>query len=347
MNNISPSHKEIQEIFNHSTEIQKLVFIDTLGDLIKWIIIPNTSPSKKIPESMYIDPMIKDFTSGFLKDANFKSIQEYNNFAIEVRKFLFWERDLWTRKCGLFIITKDKTKLPKNIKEYYGIIGKDELDEIYHNRKLFFRNLINEKIIEIFHSENEEFNSICDEFIESISKIDEKNKRTLQNLTKIKDPIFRNYITRLNMDFWAESIKIQFEKFFNEMELESFFWDKEELNNLFHILSWKTMELKQEFSFNENSRELIYGWIKPHVFKNGKNRHIIIQMAFEIEKSKPIDFVDVIEKIEGLNVSDIKDFDIKKKNLNTTILEINELIEKKYKVKEFFRVKDRAYYRQY
>lgn len=109
----------------------------------------------------------------------------------------------------------------------------------------------------------------------------------------------------------------------------------------------KSENKEKEFSFNEESGELFYGWIAHHVFKNGSNRYFIIEMAFKKEKREPIDFADVIKKIQNMEVGEMKDYKNEIKKLNTTILEISKLIEEKYKIKEFFRVKDRAYYRQY
>lgn len=184
---MKPDFNNIIEIYNNSRDIEKLIFVDVINDLIKWI--PKYRKAKKIPQSLYIEDMAKDFD----KQMNFQSVKEYVKFMNELRDFIYKWIDIKDRKSGMFNVNKWTSLIPKNIKEFYHHIWEEEIETIHQYRKTFLRNLEHYWFIEIYVSKNEEYHKLCEEFLNEITEIDNRNRRIYLWLGNIKDDFSRKF----------------------------------------------------------------------------------------------------------------------------------------------------------
>jgi len=255
--------KNIIEIYDNSNEIEKLIFKDVINDLIKWIF--KLQKAKKIPQSIYIEKIAKDT----IKDMNFQSTKEYNKFITDLRELIYKWIDIKNKVSWVFNITKPRSLIPKNIKEYYHTIWDEEIEIIQNYRKLLLKNLEEYWFIEIFVSKNKQYQEICKEFMESISKIDENNKIIYLWLSNIKDKNTRNHLARLEVDFWVDRIKKAFKYLFNDIELENYLCKEKDLELLKHRLNFK----ENTSNFDNYNWILYYSKKEIHKFKKEKDKN--------------------------------------------------------------------------
>lgn len=335
---MTADYKSIIEIFNNAYEIEKIVFTEALSDLVKWIIVPQKA--KLNPQSIFLE----DMTKSTINELKFESIKEYNDFINEIKKIIYEWIDTTDKNSWLFVITKMRSKLWKETKDFYDTIWIEELDEIYFLRKLFLKNLEKYGFIEIFLSKNKEFQNVCDDFINIISEIDEKNKRKLRALENISDPFIRNQITNISYDYWVERIKRTFDFILNDLEIENFLCKKEEIEKLYtqitgnKIINWKQTE------FNKITWILSYD-NKEMKVKMNDNPYKILEYLFKSKKNDWVDLIDIYKYIEW--VHDTEKFYKNEKKLRSSVSHINREFERKFKLKKFLVYKDKALYKQY
>jgi hypothetical protein len=249
------------EVYNNSKEKEKLIFLDVLNDLIKWVF--ELKKAKKTPQSIYIEPFFKEIT----KDLNFQSVQEYKTFMKELKDFIYEWIDIKWRRSWIFNITKERSLLSKEIKSYYQIIWKEELEEIQDTRKLLLNNFIEYWFIEIFVSKNEEYHKICKDFEKTILKINEKNRKVYIWLWNIKDKTTRNFLERIQIDYWVEKINKWFEFIFNDLETVNYLTHKKDLESLKHRIHFK----ENSSDYDKTTWILYYSKKDIHKFKKTKS----------------------------------------------------------------------------
>ena len=113
--------KSLLEIYDNSLEKEKLIFLDVLNDLIKWIF--ELKKAKKIPQSIYIEELTKDIE----KDMNFKNIEEFNTFRVSMRDFVYKWIDIKNRQAWTLNLKKERILLSKEKKKYNIIVEKEEI----------------------------------------------------------------------------------------------------------------------------------------------------------------------------------------------------------------------------
>ena len=283
---MKPDFKSLLEIYDNSLEKEKLIFLDVLNDLIKWIF--ELKKAKKIPQSIYIEELTKDIE----KDMNFKNIEEFNTFRVSMRDFVYKWIDIKNRQAWTLNLKKERILLSKEIKKYYIILEKEELKEIHNYRTLLLNNFIKYWLIEIFISKNEDYHKLCKDFEKSISERDEKNKKTLMSLSNIKDKTIRKYLEKVEIDYWVEELKKSFDYILNDLELKNYLCYKKNLELL-----------KLRINFKEHSADydkinwiLYYSKKEIHKFKKTKVINKVKELCkivFTYPKITSIDFNEV------------------------------------------------------
>lgn len=284
---MKPDFKTIIEIYNNSQESEKLIFIDVVNDLIKGI--PKPMKAKKIPQSIYLEEIAKDT----VKDMNFTSVKEYHLFLDDIKNFIYWDKDVTGRISWIFNLKKERTLLSREIKTYYQIIGAEELDIIHDSRIVFLKNLERYNFIEIFVSKNEQFQEICDEFMDTITKLDDKNKRVLIWLSNIKDKSSRNYLQRLEVDFWIDKVKKWVEYLFNDLQLENYLCVQKDIEDLYESLSWKKLPIlttKAVYVWDNISIEYNFDRVD---FWEGTKPHKILSELFKSDNKWKVELWDI------------------------------------------------------
>lgn len=335
---MTPDYKSIIEIFNNAHEIEKIVFTEALSDLLKWIIVPQKA--KLIPQSLFLE----DMTKSAMNELKFKSIKEYNDFIYEIKKIIYEGIDTTDKNSWLFVITKMRSRLWKETKDFYDTIWDEELDEVHYLRKLLLKNLEKYGVIEIFLSKNKEFQEVCDDFINTISEIDEKNKRRLRALENISDPFIRNRMTNISYDYWVDRIKRAFDFILNDLEIENFLCKKEELEKLYTQITGNKISNWVQAEFNKVIGIIRYDNKEMKVKVNWVP-YKIIEYIFKSKSNDWIDLIDIYKYIEW--VDDTTKFYKNEKKLRSSISNINRQFEKKIWKKKFLVYKDGALYKQY
>lgn len=313
----------IIEIYNNSRDIEKLIYVDVINDLIKWI--PKYRKAKKIPQSLYIEDMAKDFD----KQMNFQSVKEYVSFMKDLREFIFKWIDIKDRKSWMFNITKWTSLIPKNIKEHYHFIWEEELEVIHQSRKLFLKNLEHYWFIEIYVSKNEEYNKICEEAYNTITELDNKNRRIYIWLSNIKDPFTRKYFERLQTDWWVNKVKKQLEYIFNDLELENYLCKEENLIKLYEKVTWEKIHKDYvEYIFVNDFIILTYKW-KELEFEKWNMRYKVLEKVLPAKKEDWIEIEQLFKHIYNLDY-----FHRKHKNelskIRSTVSWINRRFRERY-----------------
>ncbi len=335
---MTPDYKSIIEIFNNAHEIEKIVFTEALSDLLKWIIVPQKA--KLIPQSLFLE----DMTKSAMNELKFESIKEYNDFMNEIKKIIYEGYDTTNKNFWIYVVTKSRSRLWKETKNFYDQIWEDELDEVHYLRKLLLKTLEKYGFIEIFLSKNTEFQKVCEDFIDAISELDEKNRRKLRALENIKDSHMRTQITNISYDYWVEKIKRAFDFILNELEMEHILCKKEEIEKLYTQVTGKRISTWIQSIFNKIS------WVVSYDNKEMKVKvnwvpYKIIEYIFKSKSNDWIDLIDIYKYIEW--VDDTTKFYKNEKKLRSSISNINRQFEKKIWKKKFLVYKDGALYKQY
>lgn len=292
---MNTDYKNIIDIYNNSSDIEKLIFVDVINDLIKWI--PKHRKAKKIPQSLYIEDMAKDFE----KQMNFQSVKEYIKFMNEIKDFIYEWIDIKDRKSGMFNIKKWTTLIPKNIKEYYHYIWEDEIDSIHQYRKLFLKNLEYYWFIEIYVYKNEEYHKICEDFLNSITELDNKNRRVYIWLNNIKDDFARRSLERIQTDYWVNSIKKQIEYIFNDLEVENYLCKEEDIIKLYEKITWEKIHKDYiEYNFVNEYIILSYKW-KELEFEKWYMPYQILEMVLPSKKNEGVQLADLFKHINNID----------------------------------------------
>ena len=287
--------KNIIEIYNNSKDIEKLIFVDVINDLIKWI--PKLKKAKKIPQSLYIEDMAKDFD----KQMNFQSVKEYIGFMKDLKEFIYKWIDLKDRKSGMFNVNKWTSLIPKNIKEYYYHIWEEEIETIHQNRKTFLKNLEHYWFIEIYVSKNEEYHKICEDFLNEITEIDNKNRRIYLWLSNIKDDFSRKYLERIQTDYWVHSVKKQIEYLFNDAELENYLCKEEDLVKLYEKITWEKIHKDYvEYNFVNEYIIITYKW-KELEFEKWNMRYQVLEKLLPAKQDEWIEIEQLFKHIYNLD----------------------------------------------
>lgn len=291
---MSADFKTIIEIYNNSKKVEKLIFIDVLNDLIKWIF--KSRKAKKIPQSIYIEELAKDS----IKEMNFESIREYNNFIVNLKDFIYKWVDIENRKIWIFNVNKWTPLIPKNIKKYYHQVWEEELEIIHQYRKLFLINLEKYWFIEIFISKNEKLNKLCEDFLNTITELDNKNRKIYIWLGNIKDVSVRRHFERLQIDYWVEKIKKQIEYLFNDMELENYLCTEENLIKLYEKITWEKIHKDYvEFNFVNDYIILTYKW-KELEFEKWHIPYMILEKVLPAKQEEWIEIEKLFKHIYWL-----------------------------------------------
>lgn len=330
--------KTLIKVYNGSNEIQKLLFLDVLNDLIKWVF--QFKEAKKTPYSIYIEKLAQDT----VKNMNFESIKEYQTFINDLNNFIHTWTNVNGKNVWIFNVTKPRNLLSKEIKVYYHQIWEEELEEIQSYRKLLLNNFIAYWAIEIFTSKNDEYNKMCKDFEKSITKINEKNRKVLIWISKIKDPATRNYLQRLEVDYWIEKVNKWFEHLFNDIELENYLTHKKDLELLYNKITGK--EIQKEYTeFLPKEWILRYNW-KSITFELDKNPYLLLKILFQNkDKNIWIDKVDLYKYIE--NTDSIQLYYKNKNIINDLKNWINRRFKNEFHTnKLFLRFKNWALYRE-
>jgi len=292
---MKPDFKNIIDIYNNSRDIEKLIFVDVINDLIKWI--PKHRKAKKIPQSLYIEDMAKDFD----KQMNFQSVKEYSEFMKELREFIYKWVDIKDRKSGMFNVNKWTSLIPKNIKEYYHHIWEEEIETIHQSRKTFLRNLEHYWFIEIYVSKNEEYHKICEDFLNEITEIDNRNRRIYLWLSNIKDDFSRKYLERIQTDYWVKWVKKQIEYLFNDAELENYLCKEENLVKLYEKITWEKIHKDYvEYSFVNEYIILTYKW-KELEFEKWNMRYQVLEKVLPAKQDEWIEIEQLFKHIYNLD----------------------------------------------
>lgn len=335
---MKPDFDYIIEIYTNASEKEKLIFIDVINDLIIWI--PIISKAKKIPQSIEIEEIATDT----IKEMNIKSVKEFNNFVKDFKDFIYKWTDIKDKQSWVFNITKSRIQLPKIIKEYYFQIWDDELDEIQDYRILFLKNLVECWFIEIFVSKNKEYHKLCEDYMNTITKLDNRNKRVFIWLNNIKDSYTRNRIEKIQIDYWVDEVKKMFETIFNDIKIKSYLCKKENLELLYSKITWKKT-VKEYTEFFSKEWLLRYKW-KDILFNIDEKPFLMLKYIFKNEdKEIWIDKIDLFKYIE--NTDSIELYYKNKHTLNDLKNWINRRFKNEFKTKKLFlRFKNSALYKE-
>jgi len=279
--------------------------------------------AKKIPQSIYIEEISKDT----LKDMNFSSVKEYHSFLDNLRDFIYGDTDIWNRRCWIFNVNKERTLLSREIKTHYQMIWKEELENIHDSRTLFLKNLERYGFIEIFVSKNKEYQDICNDFMNTITKLDEKNKRVMIWLSNIKDKNSRRYLQRLEVDFWIDKVKKWVEYLFNDLKLENYLCHEVDIRELYELLSWKTLPKKTSNAVHIEN-EIFIEYNKASIsFQEWDKPYTILSEVFRSDNKWKISLWDLFPKLYWEEYKYSKHW-VEKKQISNSISWINRRFKK-------------------
>ena len=310
---------------------EEVVFVDFLSDLRKWILDPSKA-WKTNHLSPYIDESIEEIREWFKDPKLQKFFGEMRNILL--KDGLPQDGDSW-----IFILNKERQFFSKEVKKEFVILEKNELGNIYDFRRILLQNFCNHKLVQIYEAKNERLQKFYSEYLDEISEENEKNRRVLTSIENIENKDIRAYFKRIQTDFWAERFQEVFERYINDIELINYFCNKEDVEELYSLVTWKEEE-KKYVEFFPSEGILKYEWKKSKPFKKGDNPYKMLCYIFGQDKDIGIDKQEIYFAMEDTNSTELFYENIDK--INATKNAINRRFRDDFQTKEKFLVFDRG-----
>lgn len=306
---------------------EEVVFVDFLSDLKKWILDPSKA-WKTNHLSPYIDESVEEIRE-WLKDPKLqKFFGEMRNILL--KDGLPQESDSW-----IFILNKERQFFSKEVKKEFVILEENELNNIYDLRRILLQNFCNHNLIQIYEAKNERLQKFYSEYLDEISEENEKNRRVLTSIENIEDKDTRAYFKRIQTDFWAERFQKVFEHYINDIEIINYFCNKEDVEELYSLVTWKEKE-KKYVEFFPNEGILEYRWKKSKPFKKGDRPYRMLCYIFKQDRDIGVEKQDIYFAMEDTDNPQL--FSKNRGVINTTKNSINRRFKYDFQTKEKFLV---------
>lgn len=310
-----------------TTTWERVVFLDFLSDLRKWII-----DTSKIPEKNHLRPYIDEFTEDIKEWFQDITLKE---FFSEMKDIISNDDIPQDMDSWICVINKDRQYFSKELKKELIILEKEELENIYDLRKILLQNFCKHGIIEIYEIKNEELKNLHKQYLDEISKENEKKRRTLLSIENIGDKYARAHLQRLQIDFWAERVQKIFEYYLNDIQMVNYLCKKDDVEELYSLITWKEQE-KPYVEFFPNEGILKYKWKKSKPFKKGDRPHRMLSYIFTQDRDIGIEKQDIYFAMEETDSIDL--FYKNRDTINTTKNAINRRFRDDFSTKEKFLV---------
>lgn len=287
---IAPELIEIREIFNNSREEQRIAFLEVLSDMLKGIIDITKKP-RLTPEGITFKPIMDSATQEIVSGIQWLTPEQLQGF---LKLFPYEPRP--GKKVTIVGIRKDRTRLSKELRDFYKIIGTKEEDDIYVNKKIFLQVLSQYGFIERQEIETQPIYKLIMEHAEQIFIIDTDGNMRLKKIEDISDDSFKEFYNFARGLFTEDFIQRSLEDDWN-IETGNYFIIEEQIHQLYEFLKGWNWILDYSSHFDSKTWEVTYqGEIIPY-FK-GDNPYLVLQYLYDSPKEKWIDLEDVYNKMQ-------------------------------------------------
>lgn len=331
--NKNDSTLKLIEVYNESSRLQKIIFIDVIKDLLR--VTPN-KPLKKTPEMVFIQPMLEEMQQEI--NASSKETQEAFLKLINDSRYPLnsWEA------LVLFWYQKDRIHFNDDIREYFKWIWEHEEKEIWNLRKMIIQNLVTYWLIRRIDNSQSPLSKAFQEYENEVIIKDENG--TIKDF-KIEDIFDKNAESyRLINQVYSESELEQSLHEFFKIEFENFIFN---INDLEKLLEYITGErIIKNTKYDPNTNKLLY-WDKFIEFKKWMLPSQILEVVFRDEDiSIGVTYEEIYKSIEEVTELGKSYYDSWLEKYRTCVKGINERVRKSFpEISLFLESKKSALYR--
>ncbi len=258
---------EIFEIYQNSSELQKIIIIDVIEDLLRLV---NHNRPIKTPEMILIQPMIDDLSICITQSS--KEIQEelWKIFQESIYPLEDWE------SIVTFIYQKDRIHYSSKIRSYFMGIGDHEQKEIWNLRKMIIQNFLSYKIIRKVDVSDSPLSKLF-QWYDNETIIRDKNNKVIEIKKELIFDKNDESFNFLESTFWEDEIEKALYAFIN-LEWDTFVFIRDDLNQLLETITGES--ILKVMSYSPNNHRL-YFWNDYLTFKKWDLPSQILEEIFK------------------------------------------------------------------